>query len=86
MSILAWLVVGLIAGFLAKFVVPGEGPGGVVGDILVGVVGAVIGGWVFNMMGHSSADGINVYSIGVAFIGAVILLFVARMVTKGRTA
>jgi uncharacterized membrane protein YeaQ/YmgE (transglycosylase-associated protein family) len=82
MSILAWLVVGVIAGFLAKYAVPGEGPGGILGDLIVGIVGAIIGGWVFNSFGHSAASGINLYSILVAFIGAVILLFVLRLFTR----
>ena len=86
MSIIGWLVVGVIAGFLAKFVVPGEGPGGVLGDLVIGVVGAIIGGWAFNFLGHAGASGINLYSILVAFVGAVILLFVARMVTGRRAA
>ncbi len=55
-----------------------------IGDIIIGIVGAFIGGFVFNLLGHSAADGINLYSIFVAFIGAVILLFIARAVTKGR--
>lgn len=82
MSILAWLVVGVIAGFLAKYAVPGEGPGGILGDLIVGIVGAIIGGWVFNSFGHAAANGINLYSILVAFIGAVILLFVLRLFTR----
>jgi uncharacterized membrane protein YeaQ/YmgE (transglycosylase-associated protein family) len=85
MSILAWLVVGLVAGVLAKFVVPGEGPGGIIGDLIVGIVGAIIGGWVFNYFGHSAADGINWYSIGVAFVGSVILLAVLRLFSRPRT-
>ena len=81
MTIIAWIVVGIIAGFLAKYVVQGEGPGGVVGDLIVGIVGALIGGWVFNLFGHAGASGINVYSIVVAFVGAVILLFIMRAFT-----
>jgi uncharacterized membrane protein YeaQ/YmgE (transglycosylase-associated protein family) len=85
MFILIWLVVGLIAGYLAKFVVPGEGPGGVIGDLVVGVVGALLGGWIFGLFGHAGVTGINVYSIVVAFIGAVVLLFIARMVSGRRS-
>jgi uncharacterized membrane protein YeaQ/YmgE (transglycosylase-associated protein family) len=84
MSIIAWLVVGLIAGFLAKYVVPGEGPGGVIGDLIIGIVGAILGGWIFNFFGHSATTGINFYSIFVAFIGAVVLLFIARALTRAR--
>ncbi len=84
MGILAWIVVGLIAGWLAKMVVPGEGPGGIVGDLIVGIIGALIGGWVFNAFGHMGATGINVWSIVVAFIGAVILLLIIRAFTGRR--
>ncbi|MGR4064189.1 MAG: GlsB/YeaQ/YmgE family stress response membrane protein [Vulcanimicrobiaceae bacterium] len=85
MSILAWLVVGVVAGFLARFVVPGEGPGGILGDLIVGVVGAVLGGWIFNLFGHMGATGINLYSILVAFVGAVVLLFIVRALSGSRT-
>jgi uncharacterized membrane protein YeaQ/YmgE (transglycosylase-associated protein family) len=78
MSILAWIVVGIVAGFLAKTVVPGEGPGGIIGDLITGVVGAVLGGWVFNAFGSAGANGFNLYSILVAFVGAVILLMILR--------
>lgn len=84
MDILSWIVVGVIAGFLAKAVVPGEGPGGVLGDLVVGVVGAVIGGWIMNNFGNAGATGINVWSIFVAFLGAVVLLFLMRALTGRR--
>ena len=78
MDILSWIIVGIIAGFLAKTVVPGEGPGGILGDLVVGIVGAIIGGWIFNMFGHVGATGLNVWSIIVAFIGGVVLLWIVR--------
>ncbi|HTW83119.1 MAG TPA: GlsB/YeaQ/YmgE family stress response membrane protein [Candidatus Sulfotelmatobacter sp.] len=84
MSILSWLVVGLIAGLLAKWVVPGEGPGGILGDIVVGIIGGFIGGWLFNMFGHTGLTGINIWSIVVAFVGAVILLFILRAISGRR--
>ena len=82
MSILGWIIVGFIAGLLAKFVVPGEGPGGIIGDIIVGIVGAFLGGWIFNAFGHTGVSGINGYSILVAFVGAVVLLFILRAFTR----
>lgn len=85
MSILAWIIVGIIAGFLAKAVVPGEGPGGVIGDLIVGVIGAVLGGWIMNAFGNAGASGINIWSIFVAFVGAVVLLLIMRAVTGRRT-
>jgi len=84
MGILAWIIVGLIAGALAKMFVPGEGPGGILGDMLVGIVGAVIGGWVFNLFGHVGAYGLNLYSILVALVGAIILLMILRAVSGRR--
>ena len=81
MSILAWLVVGLIAGFLASKVINKTGSG-LVMDIVLGVVGALVGGFLFNMIGHSAPTGINLYSIFVAFIGAVVVLVLYHMVVR----
>lgn len=86
MSILAWIVVGLVAGWLAKMVVPGEGPGGIIGDLLTGIVGAFIGGWLFTYFGHTGLTGLTFYSIMVAFVGAVVLLFILRLLTPRRSA
>ena len=81
MSILAWLVVGLIAGFLASKVINKTGSG-LVMDIVLGVVGALVGGFIFNAIGQSAPDGINLYSIFVAFIGAVVVLLIYHMVIR----
>jgi uncharacterized membrane protein YeaQ/YmgE (transglycosylase-associated protein family) len=85
MGILAWIVVGLVAGWLASQVMRGGGYG-LIGDIIVGIVGAVIGGFLaatfLNMPG--AVNGINVTSILVAFVGAVILLAVLRAISPGR--
>jgi len=86
MSILAWIIVGILAGWLAKKVIPGEGPGGVLGDLVIGVVGALVGGWIFNYYGHPGATGLNIGSIIVAFVGAVIVLWLMRLVTGTRHA
>ncbi|HLJ79911.1 MAG TPA: GlsB/YeaQ/YmgE family stress response membrane protein [Ktedonobacterales bacterium] len=85
MSILAWIVVGVIAGFLAKAVVPGEGSGGIIGDLIVGVVGAVVGGWIMTAIGYGGPNGINVWSIFVAFLGAAALLWASRAFTSNKT-
>lgn len=73
MGILAWIFVGLIAGFLASKVVNRTGEG-MVRDILLGVVGAIVGGWIFNAMGEPGVNGVNIYSILVAFVGGVVVL------------
>jgi uncharacterized membrane protein YeaQ/YmgE (transglycosylase-associated protein family) len=86
MGLLSFLLVGLIAGFLAKYVVPGDGPGGILGDLIIGCIGAFIGGWLFNEFGHVGTTGLNLYSILVAFVGAVVLLFILRLLTGRRVA
>jgi uncharacterized membrane protein YeaQ/YmgE (transglycosylase-associated protein family) len=84
MGILSWIVVGLIAGLLAKLILPGDNPGGLIVTTLIGMVGAVIGGFVIGILGGAGATGFNVWSILVATLGAVILLFVYRLFTGGR--
>ncbi len=85
MGLLAWLIVGLIAGWLAGQVMRGGGYG-LVGDIVVGVVGALIGGFLgSSLFGIQNAvNGINLTSILVAFIGALILIALLRMVSGRR--
>jgi uncharacterized membrane protein YeaQ/YmgE (transglycosylase-associated protein family) len=73
MSIIAWLVVGLIAGFIASKIVNKTGEG-VVLDIILGVIGAIVGGYLFNTFGAHGVDGVNLYSILVAVVGAVVVL------------
>jgi len=77
MSILAWIVVGLIAGWLAGQVMKGGGYGVVV-DIILGILGGVVGGWIFGALGIWHGGGM-IGSIIVAFIGAVILVAITRL-------
>ncbi len=81
MSVLSWIIVGLIAGFLAGQVMRGGGYG-VIGDIIVGVLGGLLGGWIGTTLLHIDAgvSGINLESILVAFAGAVLLIVVLRMI------
>jgi len=85
MGILAWIVVGLIAGWLASQVMRGGGYG-LIGDIILGAVGAVIGGFLAATLLKmpNAVNGINVPSILVAFIGAVILIGILRMLPRRR--
>ena len=76
-------MIGLIAGILAKWVMPGPDPGGVITTILVGVAGALIGGFVVNrLLGGPEVTGINLTSILVATLGAIILLAIYRLITR----
>jgi len=73
MSFLAWIVLGLLAGFIASKIVNKQGEG-VILDIVLGIVGALAGGWLFNTFGATGVTGLNLYSLLVAVIGAVVLL------------
>ena len=79
MSILMWIVVGLVAGLLASLAVGGTGYG-LIGDIVIGIVGAFVGGWLFQEMGWHAPFGGLAGTITVAFIGAVVLLLVLRLI------
>jgi uncharacterized membrane protein YeaQ/YmgE (transglycosylase-associated protein family) len=83
MWILAWIIIGGIAGWLAGLVVQGTGLG-VLGDIIVGIVGAFIGGLIVTLFGGTGFTGFNLWSLIVAFIGAVVLLLIVRAVNGGR--
>lgn len=82
MDLLTWLIVGLIAGVLASIVVGGGF--GLIGDIVIGIVGAFVGGWIFRQLGVSSPFGGLAGTIFTAFIGAIVLLVLLRLVSRGR--
>ena len=84
MSILAWIVLGLIAGFIASKLVNKTG-GSLVLDLILGVVGAFVGGFLFTRFGMAGVSGLNLYSILVAIIGAVVVLFIYHAIA-GRSA
>jgi uncharacterized membrane protein YeaQ/YmgE (transglycosylase-associated protein family) len=73
MSIVAWIVFGLLAGFIGSKIVNRSGAGALV-DILLGIVGAVVGGFLFNLFGAVGVTGFNVWSLFVAVVGAVVVL------------
>jgi uncharacterized membrane protein YeaQ/YmgE (transglycosylase-associated protein family) len=83
MSLLAWIVVGLIAGWIGSMIVNRRGEGLLL-DLVLGVVGAFVGGFIFNMVGHSGVTGINLYSIFVAVVGAVVVLFLYHALFRRR--
>ena len=83
MSILAWIVLGLVAGFVASKIVNRTGSG-IVMDLVLGVVGAFVGGFLFTRFGAAGVTGLNLYSILVATIGAVVVLFVYHLVIGRR--
>jgi uncharacterized membrane protein YeaQ/YmgE (transglycosylase-associated protein family) len=82
-GILGWIIFGLIVGALAKLVMPGRDGGGIIVTTLLGIVGAVIGGWLGRAMGmYGPGEAAGFF---MAFLGAVVLLVIYRMVTGRRT-
>jgi uncharacterized membrane protein YeaQ/YmgE (transglycosylase-associated protein family) len=84
MDILTWIIVGLVAGVLASFVAGGIGYG-IIGDIIVGIAGAFVGGWLFARLGVGSPFGGLAGTIFVAFIGAVVLIVILRLIRSALT-
>jgi uncharacterized membrane protein YeaQ/YmgE (transglycosylase-associated protein family) len=85
MSIVAWIVLGLLAGFIASHVVNREGKGPL-GDIVLGVIGAVVGGFVFNLLGAVGVTGFNLWSMFVSVCGAILTLVAYHAITGRRRA
>jgi uncharacterized membrane protein YeaQ/YmgE (transglycosylase-associated protein family) len=81
MGILAWIVLGAISGWVAGAIMKTNT--GIVGDMLVGIVGAVLGGLIMSFFGESGVTGINLYSILVSILGAVVLLAIVRAIRGG---
>jgi uncharacterized membrane protein YeaQ/YmgE (transglycosylase-associated protein family) len=82
MGILSWIILGGIAGWLASIVTKRNDQMGCITNIIAGVVGAFVGGWVFSFFGGASVTGLNLPSLIVAFIGAVIVLGVVNLLFK----
>lgn len=81
MSFVAWIILGLIAGFIGSKLVNKRGEGLIL-DIVLGIVGAIVGGWLFNTFGASGVTGLNLYSLLVAIVGAVVLLVVYHAIRR----
>ncbi len=82
MGIVSWILFGLLAGILAKFVMPGDDGGGFIKTTLLGVVGAIVGGFIGTRLGFGDVTGFNVRSFAIASAGAVLILWLYRMVKK----
>lgn len=81
MSILAWIVLGLLAGFIGSKIVNKTGEG-VLLDIILGIVGAIVGGWLFNTFGAAGVTGLNFYSLLVAVVGSVLFLVIYHAIRR----
>jgi uncharacterized membrane protein YeaQ/YmgE (transglycosylase-associated protein family) len=83
MTLLAWIILGLVAGFIASKLINKSGEGMFL-DIILGIVGAVVGGWLFNTFGMAGVTGLNLYSVVVAVVGAAVLLIVYHAFLRRR--
>jgi uncharacterized membrane protein YeaQ/YmgE (transglycosylase-associated protein family) len=83
MEVISWVVVGLIAGLLARWIMPGSGPAGFIMTALIGMAGASIAGFIVRLFGGVGATGFNVWSILIATLGAITLLFVYGLIARG---
>lgn len=85
MSIIAWLILGLIAGFIGSKIVNRSGQGLII-DIVLGIVGALVGGFLFSLIGAAPVTGLNIYSLIVAVIGSIVVLVIYHAVVgRSRT-
>jgi uncharacterized membrane protein YeaQ/YmgE (transglycosylase-associated protein family) len=84
MSIIAWVILGLIAGFVGSKIVNKRGEG-LLRDILLGIIGAVVGGWLFHFFGAAGVTGLNLYSLLVAVIGAIVVLVLYHAIFGNRS-
>ena len=83
MSILGWIVLGLIAGYIASHIVDNGGKGPLL-DMVLGIVGAMVGGWIFNALGAVPITGFNLWSLFVAVVGAVVVLVIYHAIAGRR--
>jgi uncharacterized membrane protein YeaQ/YmgE (transglycosylase-associated protein family) len=81
MSLIAWIILGLIAGFIGSKIVNKRGEGLIL-DMALGIIGAIVGGFLFNLVGAAGATGLNLYSLFVAVIGSVVVLLVYHAVIR----
>lgn len=80
MNILLWIVLGAAAGWIAGMIM--KSAHGVLEDVILGVIGAFVGGFIMNFLGQPGVTGFNIYSLVVAVVGAVVLIFLGRVIHK----
>ena len=81
MGIIVWIILGLVAGFIGSKIVNKSGEGFLL-DIILGIVGAVVGGWLFSFFGGHGVTGLNIYSLVVAVLGAIVVLVVYHAIRR----
>lgn len=82
MGIILWVIFGAIAGWIASMFMGTDGNQGTLTDIIMGIIGAIVGGFIMNLLGQSGVTGFNLYSMLVAVIGAVVVIYIARRIRR----
>lgn len=82
MGIILWIILGGLAGWIASMLMKTDREQGTIADIVIGIIGAVIGGFVMGLFGQSGVTGFNLYSLVVAIIGAVVLIWIGRLIYR----
>lgn len=82
MNILLWILFGALAGWIASMIMKTDANQGTMMDIVMGIVGAVVGGFFMNLLGQSGVTGFNLYSFIVAVFGAIVVIYIGRILRK----
>lgn len=82
MEILLWIIFGALAGWIASIIMKTSASQGTVSDIVMGIIGAIVGGFFMNLAGQPGVTGFNLYSLVVAVIGAVIVIYIGRILRR----
>jgi len=81
MGIIIWIIFGALAGWIASIIMKSND--GLLMDIVIGIVGAILGGWIMSLLGKSGVSGFNLYSLLVAILGSVVLIWIVRAIRGG---
>lgn len=82
MSIILWIIFGALAGWIASLIMKTDGQQGALANIIIGIIGAFIGGYLFNFFGATGTTGFNIYSLLVAVVGSVVLIWIIKMIRR----
>ncbi len=78
MGLIAWIILGAVAGYLASIIM--KSSHGILADIILGIIGGLVGGFLMNLLGQPGVNGFNLYSVIVALVGAVVLIWIGRVI------
>ena len=84
MGIILWIIFGAVAGWVASVIMKTNSSQGAIMNIIMGIIGAVVGGFLMGLVGQSGVTGFNLYSLGVAIMGAIVVIYIGRILKIGR--